>query len=84
MDSADSWIINYVEKAPAFVAANAGYDVWLGNLRGNKYNLSHDWFDPIIDAKEFWDFSIVDHTEDLVTMIDYIRKVKKGKRKGLS
>jgi len=31
VDSADCWVMNHPEKAPAFVIANAGYDVWLGN-----------------------------------------------------
>ena len=48
-DSADAFIINYAEKAPAFVAARAGYDVWLGNTRGNKYSRQHVKYNPDIN-----------------------------------
>jgi hypothetical protein len=41
--------------APAFVIANQGFDVWLGNSRGNKYSREHATKSP--DSKDFWDFS---------------------------
>ena len=52
---------------------DAGFDVWLGNLRGNEYSLGHDTLDYITDAAEFFDFDITTHSRiDLVTMIEYI------------
>lgn len=56
-DSAYCWIVNYADVAPAFVAARAGYDVWLGNSRGNTYSRAHVSLDPDHDEEEFWDFS---------------------------
>ena len=53
----DCWIAHYADVAPAFVAARAGYDVWLGNSRGNKYSNGHATLDPVADADKYWDFS---------------------------
>lgn len=74
LDSADGWVINDEQLAPAFVFANRGYDVWLGNTRGNKYSLAHVRLDPKSD-KEFWDFSFQHASEhDLPAAFAYIGK----------
>lgn len=41
----------------AFRLADLGYDVWLGNTRGNIYSRSHIYLDP--DDAEFWQYSWV-------------------------
>lgn len=53
LDSADAWIMNVAEKAPAFIFARAGYDVWLGNQRGTTYSLGHLKYDHRKD-EAYW------------------------------
>ena len=53
LDSSDTWIVNDEDKAPAFMIANKGYDVWLGNSRGNKHSRNHTKLNPN-KGKEFW------------------------------
>ena len=48
------WVINTPETAPAFVLSRAGFDVWMGNNRGNIY--SHEHIKYTTKQKEFWDF----------------------------
>ncbi|KAJ1944186.1 cholesterol esterase [Linderina macrospora] len=53
--------------------AEAGYDVWLGNSRGNKYSYKHMKYTP--DQKRFWNFSIDEIANiDVPTTVDYILK----------
>lgn len=54
-----------------FVFADAGYDVWLGNFRGNTYSREHAWLD--VNSKEYWDFSWDEMAHhDLPTMLNFI------------
>lgn len=46
IDTADAWIINHPDDAPAFVFARAGYDVWLGNQRGSRHSRKHTFLNP--------------------------------------
>ncbi|KAL3285316.1 hypothetical protein HHI36_019425 [Cryptolaemus montrouzieri] len=77
---ADNFILNAVNNASlAFLMADNGYDVWLGNTRGNEYGLKHKELDP--SDTEFWNFSYHDISlNDLPATIDYIlQKTKKKK-----
>ena len=55
------------------MAVNQGYDVWLGNSRGNRYSTGHLTLDPIKDAEEYWDFDFVEMgLYDVPANVDYI------------
>jgi len=67
------WVYNLPEIAPAFVLVKAGYDVWLGNNRGNRWSDTHTTLDP--KKKEYWDFDWEDMgTKDTPAVIDFILK----------
>ncbi|XP_032517575.2 lipase 3-like [Danaus plexippus] len=71
IDSADTFIIRE-NSSLAIVLANAGYDVWVGNVRGNRYSRRHVFLDPDID-KKFWDFSFHEYGfYDLPAIIDFV------------
>ena len=72
LDSAYCWMMNYASVAPAFVAADAGYDVWLGNSRGNTFSRANTQYDPDHDEKKFWDFSWAEMHNDVTAVMDYM------------
>jgi hypothetical protein len=46
LDSSDTWLVNDEDKAPGFMIANKGYDVWMSNSRGNKHSRKHVKLNP--------------------------------------
>jgi len=75
LDSATTWAINFPGQSLSYILADAGYDVWLGNMRGNKYSRAHVKYNPAHD-EEFWDFSFDEMANiDLPSMVYYILNV---------
>ena len=70
-DSSATWVLLGPDHgAPAFRLAEAGYDVWLGNFRGNNYAREHLTYKP--SDKEFWSFTWDEMAKyDLPALLNY-------------
>ncbi|GMT10473.1 hypothetical protein PFISCL1PPCAC_1770, partial [Pristionchus fissidentatus] len=65
-----SWIGNLPAESAGFVFADAGFDVWMGNARGNTYSKNH--LNLTSKDEKFWEFSWDEMAEfDLQAMIEY-------------
>ncbi|KYN36038.1 Lipase 3 [Trachymyrmex septentrionalis] len=71
LGSSADWVIPGKNKGLAFILADRGYDVWLGNFRGNTDSRAHVSLSPS-DSK-FWNFSFHElGIYDLPAMISHI------------
>uniref|UniRef100_A0A6P7H2Q2 Lipase 3-like n=1 Tax=Diabrotica virgifera virgifera TaxID=50390 RepID=A0A6P7H2Q2_DIAVI len=70
--SSDDWVVMGSKRGLAYILADEGYDVWLGNCRGSYYSRNHTQWNPDKDS-EFWQFSWHQiGTTDIPAMIDFI------------
>jgi len=70
--NSEIWVcLTSAERSLPFVLVELGFDVWLGNNRGNKYSKKSIHHDP--KSKEFWNYSIDDFAwHDIPNSIEYI------------
>lgn len=60
LDSSATWVLMGKQQSLGYMLADLGYDVWLGNKRGNRYSRQHIHDDPDGrrgNRRRFWDFS---------------------------
>uniref|UniRef100_A0A8C9MKZ4 Putative lysosomal acid lipase/cholesteryl ester hydrolase n=1 Tax=Serinus canaria TaxID=9135 RepID=A0A8C9MKZ4_SERCA len=70
LDGGD-WVDNFPESSLAFILADAGHDVWIGNNRGSSWSRRHRSLSPA--SEEFWDFSFHEMAMyDLPAMVGFI------------
>lgn len=70
--NSEVWVcLTEEERCLPFVLAEQGYDVWLGNNRGNKYSKKSTQSSP--SSTRFWNFSIDEFAfHDIPDTINYI------------
>ncbi|XP_050343827.1 lipase 3-like [Nymphalis io] len=69
-DSSDCWLVLGPKHSLAFLLAEAGFDVWIFNARGNRYSKEYT---KKISQRQYWDFSYEEiGSLDVPATIDYI------------
>ncbi|VVC86708.1 unnamed protein product [Leptidea sinapis] len=82
LGSSADWVLMGPETALAYILAEEGFDVWLGNARGNFYSRRHLLLNPDEDNNSFWQFSLDEIGNiDLPAVVDYI--LRRTGRSGL-
>ena len=78
LSSSDCFLTNLVNESLAYILYNEGYDVWLGNVRGNIYSTNHIKLSTC--SRKFWKFSFDEIGKyDIPAMVDYVLNQSKHK-----
>lgn len=78
--SSADWVLSGPDKALGFILADLGYDVWLGNARGNTYSRHH--ISMSNSDRKYWDFSFHEMAiYDIPAEIDFIYSHRRSKLK---
>uniref|UniRef100_A0A0N5BYW4 Lipase n=1 Tax=Strongyloides papillosus TaxID=174720 RepID=A0A0N5BYW4_STREA len=73
------WVLNLPTQSLAFLLADAGYDVWLGNMRGNSYSKRH--IKPNLPLSDYWDFTWDEMAKyDIPAMINKVLNISGNKK----
>eukprot|EP00250_Pteridium_aquilinum_P019359 c24398_g1_i1 orf=187-1413(+) len=68
----DVWLLNPPEQSLAFMLADEGYDVWIGNTRTTRFSYGHVSYTK--KDKGFWDWSVDELAQyDLPAMMGMVR-----------
>ena len=74
LDSSFAYVCNLPNESLGYILADAGYDVWFGNNRGNKYSTNHTTLST--KSHEFWEFTFDQMALlDLPAEFDYVTGV---------
>lgn len=58
LDSSDAWFLHHEDKSIGFYLLSHGYELWVGNNRGNKY--SHTHINKDIPNAEYYNYSFTE------------------------